>query len=102
MSRGGNKEKEKKIYENHVTLAMHDCQELYMKVLWKKGKKKNQRENSRMSALVIGSQKSNLKKKIIGHEHIQSGDDKKCKLIDSSSHQRFWQIGETMYNGQII
>ena len=76
--------------------------------IWKyyvknKKEKKNdrRRENSRMSALVIGSQKSNLKK-IIGHEHIQSGDDKKCKLIDSSSHQRFWQIGETMHSGQII
>ena len=30
------KKKEKKIYQNHVTLAMHDCQELYMKVLCEK------------------------------------------------------------------
>ena len=53
--------------------------------IWKYIMKKR-RENSRMSELVIGSQKSNLKNHWTRTCYILKynivGDDKKCKLID--------------------
>ena len=72
--------------------------------IWKYYEKKEKKTKEKILAWVHLSlvAKRAIWKKIIGHEHIQSGDDKKCKLIDSSSHQRFWQIGETMHSGQII